>query len=165
MARALGLADCVLFTNKQDEPPEATDEQINEIYNACDIGINTADHEGWGLVAFEHAATGSPQILTDTNNNREIWGTNALLVGQRGTCVSFAEALTELADPDVRYDMGAKALAHARSHERSWERVVDEWLDIFASDAPAALLNTIPASPLPFRNMALSVGRNASRSQ
>ena len=38
--------------NYMAAPP---DEQLNLIYNAVDIGINTANGEGWGLVPFEHA--------------------------------------------------------------------------------------------------------------
>ena len=38
--------------NYMAAPP---DEQLNLIYNAVDVGINTANGEGWGLVPFEHA--------------------------------------------------------------------------------------------------------------
>ena len=38
--------------NYHAAPP---DEALNLIYNACDVGINTANGEGWGLVPFEHA--------------------------------------------------------------------------------------------------------------
>lgn len=40
-----------------------TDNDINILYNITDVGINTADGEGYGLCNFEHAATGRPQIV------------------------------------------------------------------------------------------------------
>jgi D-inositol-3-phosphate glycosyltransferase len=46
---------------------------LNLVYNACDIGINTAEAEGWGLVTHEHAATGAPQITTRYASLEELW--------------------------------------------------------------------------------------------
>lgn len=48
--------------------------RLNVIYNACNIGINTSLGEGWGLVSFEHAATGAPQIVPYNSANIEIYG-------------------------------------------------------------------------------------------
>ena len=41
-----------------------TDDEINIIYNACDVGINTCQAEGFGLCNYEHASLGKPQILS-----------------------------------------------------------------------------------------------------
>jgi glycosyltransferase involved in cell wall biosynthesis len=48
-------------------------EQLNKVYNACDIGINTCMGEGWGLVNFEHAATGKAQVVPDHTSLKEIF--------------------------------------------------------------------------------------------
>lgn len=40
-----------------------SDQSINMLYNVADVGINTADGEGYGLCNFEHAAVGKPQIV------------------------------------------------------------------------------------------------------
>jgi hypothetical protein len=47
-----------------------TDDLINELYNACNIGINTSDGEGFGLCQIEHLYTGAPQIVTDVGSYR-----------------------------------------------------------------------------------------------
>lgn len=49
-------------------------EQLNWIYNACEIGINTAMGEGWGLVSCEHAVTGAAQIVPGHTHFKEVWG-------------------------------------------------------------------------------------------
>lgn len=49
-------------------------QQLNVLYNACDIGINTANAEGWGLVQHEMAACGKPQITTAYASLKELWG-------------------------------------------------------------------------------------------
>lgn len=50
-------------------PPHAlTDNDINNLYNMTDIGINTSDGEGFGLCQLEHLYTGAPQIVTDVGS-------------------------------------------------------------------------------------------------
>lgn len=41
-----------------------TDNEINTIYNACDVGVNTCEAEGFGLCNYEHASLGKPQVLS-----------------------------------------------------------------------------------------------------
>jgi len=53
-------------------PPNVwSDEAINQLYNASDIGINTSDGEGFGLCQLEHMYTGAPQIVTDVGAYRD----------------------------------------------------------------------------------------------
>lgn len=53
-------------------------EDLNAIYNACEVGINTAMGEGWGLISCEHAATGAAQIVTGDEQMRDIRQTSAV---------------------------------------------------------------------------------------
>jgi glycosyltransferase involved in cell wall biosynthesis len=46
-----------------DRPNMLSDFDINVLYNATDLGINTCDGEGFGLCNFEHAALGIPQVV------------------------------------------------------------------------------------------------------
>ena len=48
-------------------------EQLNMVYNASDIGINTCIGEGWGLVNTEHAAAGVAQLVPDHTSCKEIF--------------------------------------------------------------------------------------------
>lgn len=48
-------------------------EQLNKVYNASDIGINTCIGEGWGLVNTEHGATGVMQLVPDHTSLKEIF--------------------------------------------------------------------------------------------
>ena len=40
-----------------------TDELINEMYCMADVGINTAEGEGFGLCQFEAMGVGTPQVV------------------------------------------------------------------------------------------------------
>jgi D-inositol-3-phosphate glycosyltransferase len=53
-----------------DAPP---DELLNVIYNSVDVGLNTADGEGWGLVSFEHASCRKPQIVPSHTVCKDLW--------------------------------------------------------------------------------------------
>ena len=54
-------------------PCEMTDEQVNNLYNACDIGINTTCGEGFGLCNMEHGSLGKPQIVTNYGGLSDIF--------------------------------------------------------------------------------------------
>jgi glycosyltransferase involved in cell wall biosynthesis len=47
------------------------DEDINMFYNATDVGITTADGEGWGLCQFEQMGIGVPQVVPDIGGFKE----------------------------------------------------------------------------------------------
>ncbi|MCB0668784.1 MAG: glycosyltransferase [Saprospiraceae bacterium] len=49
------------------------EQELNRLYNACQIGINTSFGEGWGMVAFEHAATGAAQLVPDHSAPASLW--------------------------------------------------------------------------------------------
>lgn len=44
-------------------PQRMSDADVNALYNAVDVGINTCDGEGFGLCNFENAGVGVPQIV------------------------------------------------------------------------------------------------------
>ena len=71
--RMIMTATNIDYTNA---PP---DELLNKIYNACDVGINTANGEGWGLVPFEHASCRKPLVLPNHTSFGDIWKGSALL--------------------------------------------------------------------------------------
>jgi hypothetical protein len=41
-----------------------SDEQMQLLFSACDVGINTCTGEGVGLCSLEHASHGKPQVVT-----------------------------------------------------------------------------------------------------
>jgi glycosyltransferase involved in cell wall biosynthesis len=78
-AQALGIAERVLWWPPQEGAID--DASLCALYNACAVGLNTSLGEGFGLVSFEHAATGAPQLVPDHAALRELWGDAALRIG------------------------------------------------------------------------------------
>jgi glycosyltransferase involved in cell wall biosynthesis len=136
LAAELGIADRLLVTTSGPDRPHVSDEHLNVIYNACDVGLNTAAAEGWGLVSFEHAATGAAQVVPDHGACAELWRERALLVpanrDERGRDLVSAEgvaaALGRLHDePALQDDLAARAHSYATSRAFRWETIAGRW--------------------------------------
>ena len=108
-----------------DQVQEISSEDLNVLYNCCDVMINTSGGEGWGLPAMEGAACGIPQLVPDWSATRELWQDSGILlpvldwrqeVRHLNTChaildvKSGAQKLVELAESEsVRETWGKKA--------------------------------------------------------
>ena len=118
--------------------PKISDAALNLLYNACDVGINTAASEGFGMISFEHAATGAPQIVPG-----------------HGVCLELWQGETDKADAEI-----LPAYAMVQSDPR---RVVKE-KQVAASDVAAAL-ERLYADPVHGSALAQRGQRNALRPQ
>jgi glycosyltransferase involved in cell wall biosynthesis len=121
--------------NYMDAPPDTL---LNTIYNACDVGFNTADGEGWGLVSFENASCRKPQVVPNHTACKDIWEGAAQLMDistwvvdkdlgvERGLIdvKHAAQLLTELYTNSSIYDEVADACyAVTQRPEYRWESV------------------------------------------
>ena len=57
-----------------------TDEYINVIYNACDVGVNTCCGEGFGLTNIEHGYLEKPQVVSGVPALKETLGSVAFII-------------------------------------------------------------------------------------
>lgn len=145
MARRLGISKRLILSTTGTHSPAVTVEKLNLIYNACDVGINTATAEGWGLCAFEHAAAGRPQVITRLGTQTEMWEGAALLLEPRFSVTAerslirtyfttpgdVAAALESLyTNPSYRHEVGARCLARARDPLYSWDAIAGRWKDL-----------------------------------
>jgi D-inositol-3-phosphate glycosyltransferase len=152
MAAELGIRERLLLTTESPAKPEISDEHLNLIYNACDVGINTSNGEGWGLVAFEHGATGAAQVLPEHSACAELWTGRALLVPVAPTAqdpweVSVPAAAAALGrlydDRALLRELSGRALQHARSGSFDWGHIADRWEELLLACAAEP-----PRSPL-----------------
>jgi glycosyltransferase involved in cell wall biosynthesis len=124
-------------------PPNVwSDEAINQLYNATDIGINTSDGEGFGLCQLEHMYTGAPQIVTDVGSYRtfldssvaEFIPSNGKFYMAGGMPHGFSCPTFACADVTRAMESAIATLPEKRSNVqkfvyKSWSRVCDEWLE------------------------------------
>lgn len=146
MARRLGIEDRLILTSTAPQLPSEPEEKLNLIYNVGDVGITTSIGEGWGLVSFESAATGVPQIVPRHTSCAELWEGHAemmepafsltteriLLEGWYVTEEGVADTLERLyRDPALRAERGRQAYARATDPALSWDRIAAQWVDLF----------------------------------
>lgn len=146
MAKRHGIEDRLILTADVPFLPVVSNEVLNCIYNACDVGINTSIGEGWGLVNFEHAATGAGQIVPRHSACEELWRDSALmlepgmtLTAERShteahfvTPEAVASSLNRLYDdPTLLADISARSFATSTSPEYDWSTLARHWDRLF----------------------------------
>jgi len=129
-----------MTSNNIDYTNAPSDELLNKIYNACDIGINTADGEGWGLVPFEHASCKKAQVLPNHTSSKDIWKGKALLgdvsswvidkdLGvERGIVdiFSMAELMSQLYEDEVyREHVASECYEVTQNPSYRWNKVAE----------------------------------------
>ncbi len=122
------------------------DEDVNMFYNLADVGINTADGEGWGLCNFEQMGCGIPQVVPNIGGFKEFCTTeNSMLVkpkyryyhpmahspvgGEAEACDPHDVCLAieeYLMDSDKRTNHGKKARETALSY--TWEKAATRFI-------------------------------------
>ena len=128
LASELGISDRLLVTTFDARHPQVTDERLNLIYNACDVGVNTAAAEAWGLVSFEHAATGAAQVVPGVPACRELWEDAAVVLAAPPEPSSLADALALLHhDRTLLAARSRAACERARSERFSWSAIAGQW--------------------------------------
>ena len=131
----------------------ADDEELNWLYNACDVGINTSMGEGWGLVSFEHGAAGAAQVVPDHTACGELWRGRGELIPPARFFVpeitvlemgevsadGVAQALDRLyADPAHHATLSRAAADAALAPAFSWDTIARQFADLFNSLATEA---------------------------
>jgi len=123
-------------------PNTLSDNQINEIYNVTDIGLNTSDGEGFGLCQLEHLYTGAPQVVTTVGSYSAFLDpTVANFIPASGLQYFAGSMPLGFSAPTFsREDIGDAMLdavekldsrkAAIRSYPfKSWSKVCDDWLE------------------------------------
>jgi D-inositol-3-phosphate glycosyltransferase len=136
----------IIMTTQSDGPPNVSVEMLNTIYNACDVGVNTCKGEGWGLVNFEHAACGVPQVVPDHTSCKEIFEGYGELIrcdhvdvdtnyAREMPCPSsdhLAEILEDLYhDRTYREHVGERCRERVMDTQFSWDTVASQFGGIF----------------------------------
>lgn len=73
LASKYGIDDRLIHRPHSPDGGVISDVELNLLYGACDVGINTSGGEGWGLVSFEHAAAGGAQIVPRSTACATLW--------------------------------------------------------------------------------------------
>ncbi len=146
LARRYGVEDRVLMSSLNMTIQGVSARQLNLVYNACDVGLNTSTAEGWGLPSFEHAATRAAQVVPRHSACAELWEGAGVLVEPAMSVVfekilteawlvtpeGVAEALERLyADREFLSEMSERAYRNATRAEYRWGNIAARWDALF----------------------------------
>lgn len=155
-ARVYGFENKLVLSTTQMHIPNIPDRQLNLIYNATEVGLNTSVGEGWGLTNWEHGSTGKLQIVPRHSSLEEIWADDRArfietirepdgrwmmdrisTVGKVPSVQSLTEQL-EWAYNDWKYNasqesikISRKALEYINQSKFDWVNVAKEFDKIF----------------------------------
>lgn len=142
IAGSLDIEDRVTFTAIDSDHPYLTNEDFNILYNATDVGVNTSAGEGFGLIAFEHGATGAAQIVPNHSSCADLWKGSALLLPTTESyrdvpgvfeqeiidAKSLAVHLESLyADRAMLVRYSLAAVANATQARYRWNEIGEQW--------------------------------------
>lgn len=151
LAKRYGIFDRLMMTRADNKRPEFSNEEMNLLYNACDLGLTTTTGEGWGLVSFEHAATKAAQVMPRHTSLEDLWQESAVFVDPVMTLTypgnlteghivdpqDVAGALERLyTKPEYRREMAEAAYRNATRAERDWKAISARWGRLFRSVLP-----------------------------
>lgn len=145
LARRYKIQDRLLYTTTLRNHPFVSDRVLNCIYNACDVGVNTACAEGWGLVSFEHAATKAAQIVPRYCALEHLWANTGFLLDTKScddnhypvvlrevSPVHLASTLQRLYDtPSLLESMSNSAFKNAMRREYQWSHIAMQFHELF----------------------------------
>ncbi len=128
-----GAPELALFGVEPGVTPEGrtryverpSDEEVNALFNACTVFVQTSTHEGFCLPPLEAMATGAAVVCTDAHGNRDfcVDGVNCLM--PEPSVASVGGALRRLLeDPALRERLGRAGIETAAGY--AWERRIDE---------------------------------------
>lgn len=146
LAKRLDIDSKLILTNLNNGVQTVSDQALNDIYNAADVGLNTGMGEGWGLTSVEHAMTGAPQIVPDHSACAELFIDCGLLV-PTVTSFTFDNSMTvgklvspqDVADKmDLLYTdkalynkLSDLSISKFSSDKYSWKEISKLWSIIF----------------------------------
>ena len=146
LAKRYGIFDRLIMTQADNSRPTFSDEQLNFLYNACDIGINTTTGEGWGMPSFEHAATRAAQVIPRHTSLADLWKdaaefidpvmtltypgnlTHAHIVTPEGVAAALQRLYENRAHREALADA---AYRNATRPEFNWNSIAARWRRLF----------------------------------
>jgi glycosyltransferase involved in cell wall biosynthesis len=146
LAKRYGIFDRLIMTQADNSRPTFSDEELNFLYNACDVGMNTTTGEGWGMPSFEHAATRAAQIVPRHTSLADLWKDSAEFIEPVMTLTypgnlthahivtpeDVAAALQRLYEDEAhREKLALAAYRNATRPELNWGTIAQRWRRLF----------------------------------
>jgi glycosyltransferase involved in cell wall biosynthesis len=146
LAKELGISDRLIMTTDKEGLPNLDLSDLNLLYNACDVGINTGLGEGFGLPNAEHAATGALQIVPNHSALTDLYKDCGVLVpanilftldniSTTAKMVAVQDVVNALelvyGDRDLYNKHSKLCYEKFTSEKYSWKYITQQWIQLF----------------------------------
>jgi D-inositol-3-phosphate glycosyltransferase len=121
------------------------DTRLTELYQVCEIGVNSSLGEGWGMISFEHAACGATQIVSTHSAPGHLWKEVGVLI-PNSTPVSLPSNPFLMHNVDVEelakqfillinheeylFATGEACYKFSQSSDFDWKTIANHWREI-----------------------------------
>jgi len=151
-----------------NNPQQLSDKDVNILYNAADVGLNTCDGEGFGLCNFEQAGIGIPQVVNYVGGFKDFFDSqNTVLVpprwsyyvdsmrdvvGGEGRICDAGDIVSALdiyyKNPELRVKHGIACRERiAKNDKYKWSTLANHFKNIMLSSVDVPV--TQPKTPVP----------------
>jgi glycosyltransferase involved in cell wall biosynthesis len=147
LCKRYGVYERLIKTADNISPSSyVSDEDLNYIYNACDVGFNTSMGEGWGLISVEQSCCGIPQIVPNYSATAEIYSPSEALhlnveriephqhILTEGCIIDIdhaAQCLNELYyNRELGQELAENAFRKFASPEYSWKVISEQFAQV-----------------------------------
>jgi len=146
LIKRFNMQDRLIITSTEQSLQRVPIKELNMIYNATDVGINTSLGEGWGLTNTEHAVTGAVQVVPDHSACAELFEDcglliptamnhtylNTMTIGRLVRPEDVAAQLDRLYHEDgLLENLSSKCQMKFSQYEYSWEFVANKFNELF----------------------------------
>ena len=121
------------------------DEELNNLYNLCEVFVFPSWHEGFGLPALEAMACGAPVIGANTSSLPEVIGLQEALFDPRSVPSMTAKIEQALTDEDFRTRLRTNGLLQSKRF--SWDDTANRALDAWNQICFNKKENTVHSEP------------------
>jgi glycosyltransferase involved in cell wall biosynthesis len=139
-----GLKGSVILPVRYSKTWGIKEELLAGLYNCMDAYVSPSAAEGWGLPGTEALGCGTPTVVTDHPNFREVLGEHAFYIPAKQAWPT-AWTFEWLCDVDEMAKILAKALSMSKEERlakanvqsayaettRSWSKAADKWVEFF----------------------------------
>jgi glycosyltransferase involved in cell wall biosynthesis len=122
-AKQSGVADRIVFTGF------INDNELLQLYNACELMVFPSFYEGFGLPILEAMACGRAVACSNTSSMPEVANAAAILFNPEDTGEIVRAMRDVLLDPELRGRM--ERLGLQRASQFTWERTAQRTLEIY----------------------------------
>lgn len=146
LAKELDILPKLIMTTDQKGVPNLHLSDLNLLYNACDVGINTGLGEGFGLPNAEHAATGAVQIVPAHSALIDLYQDCGILIPANTLFtldnISTTAKMVMVQDVTDALELVYRDREQLEKHSKlcyekftsekySWKHITQQWIELF----------------------------------